>query len=485
MTDTHHLALPLIAAAQAQKHVTHNEALRSLDALVMLSIEDRDLTAPPDSPDEGARYLVQPTGAGAFAGKDGMIAHFRDGAFAFHAPQAGWIAYVADENAVIVFDGAQWSSLFGENLNLQNIALLGLGTLADAEKPLSAKLNKALWTARYDGEGGDGDLRYMLNKEAADKVLSLLMHSDWSGRAEIGLIGDDDLTVKVSADGSDWKEAMIVDRDSGQVRFPHGVAGLRERLTAPRTYYVRTDGDDGNDGLSNDTGGAFATIQKAVDVVFGTLDLDVFDVTIQLADGTYSAGAKITAPRIGAGSVTIQGNATSPGNVVVTAATPAFACFRTETGASLFVRDLEMRATGGNIHCLQTEQGGFIGAANVVFGTCGGFHIRCGNNACVNIISTSYAITGGAVSHWNCALSGSMAVQANTITLTGTPNFSSAFAQGIINACLGVNSNTFVGGATGKRYSATGNSVINTNGGGASYLPGDVAGTTGSGGQYV
>jgi hypothetical protein len=48
MSDaTTHLLLPYILAAQAQKHVTHNEALRILDGLVQLSVLDRDLTAPP------------------------------------------------------------------------------------------------------------------------------------------------------------------------------------------------------------------------------------------------------------------------------------------------------------------------------------------------------------------------------------------------------------------------------------------------------
>ena len=56
--DTTHLKLPYLAAAQAQKHVTHNEALRLLDGLVQLSVLDRDLTAPPGSPVDGDRYVV-------------------------------------------------------------------------------------------------------------------------------------------------------------------------------------------------------------------------------------------------------------------------------------------------------------------------------------------------------------------------------------------------------------------------------------------
>ena len=56
--ETSNLLLPYILAAQAQKHVTHNEALRKLDALVQISVVDRDLAAPPASPAEGARYII-------------------------------------------------------------------------------------------------------------------------------------------------------------------------------------------------------------------------------------------------------------------------------------------------------------------------------------------------------------------------------------------------------------------------------------------
>ena len=66
MPDTStHLLLPYLLAAQAQKHVTVNEALRLLDGLVQLAVLDRHLTAPPASPADGARYIVASGATGA------------------------------------------------------------------------------------------------------------------------------------------------------------------------------------------------------------------------------------------------------------------------------------------------------------------------------------------------------------------------------------------------------------------------------------
>jgi len=72
-------ALPLLAAAQSQKHVTHNEALLELDALISTTILDRDLTAPPPTPTDGDTYLVKATGTGAWMGQDGRLAYAIDG----------------------------------------------------------------------------------------------------------------------------------------------------------------------------------------------------------------------------------------------------------------------------------------------------------------------------------------------------------------------------------------------------------------------
>jgi hypothetical protein len=82
----------------------------------------------------------------------------------------------------------------------------------------------ALEAAAVAIEGGDGHLRYKMSKESASKTLSLLMQTNFSGRAEIGLIGDDDFRFKVSADGSSWLDSIVIDRTTGKVAFSQGLA---------------------------------------------------------------------------------------------------------------------------------------------------------------------------------------------------------------------------------------------------------------------
>jgi Protein of unknown function (DUF2793)/Chaperone of endosialidase len=108
---TSNLSLPFIVAAQAQKHVTHNEALRALDAIVQLGVLDKDLGAPPGSPVEGARYIVGAAPSGAWAGQAAKIAAYQDGAWAFYAPRPGWLAWVTDENRLYAWDGSAWAAL--------------------------------------------------------------------------------------------------------------------------------------------------------------------------------------------------------------------------------------------------------------------------------------------------------------------------------------------------------------------------------------
>ncbi len=85
--------------------------------------------------------------------------------------------------------------------------------------PLSARLNNALFAAKTVADGGDGDLRYKLSKESAANTLSFLFQNDFSGRAEIGLTGDDDFHFKVSDDGATWRDGIVIAAGTGQGEF--------------------------------------------------------------------------------------------------------------------------------------------------------------------------------------------------------------------------------------------------------------------------
>ena len=219
MSDaTTHLLLPYILAAQAQKHITHNEALRILDGLVQLSVLDRDLTSPPGSPSDGDRYIVASGATGDWAGWDLNVALWTDGAWLRLPPRTGWRAWVEDEDLLLVYDGAGWVGT--TPVTLQNMALLGLNTTADAANPFSAKLNAALWTAKTVAEGGTGDLFYTMNKEAAGDDLGLTLQTGFVTKALVGLFGSDRFRLAVSADGSNFFDGLSVDNASGIVDQP-------------------------------------------------------------------------------------------------------------------------------------------------------------------------------------------------------------------------------------------------------------------------
>jgi len=108
MDKSENLELPYIMPNQAQKHVTHNEAIRYLDALVQVSIVSRELTTPPNSPKIGTRYIVASDASGDWSNNENHIAAFQDGAWAFYKPQEGWLVWSMSENLILVFQNNIW-----------------------------------------------------------------------------------------------------------------------------------------------------------------------------------------------------------------------------------------------------------------------------------------------------------------------------------------------------------------------------------------
>lgn len=264
---------------------------------------------------------------------------------------------------------------------------------------------------------------------------------------------------------------------------------VREKLSAARTYYVRTDGNDSNNGLSNAAGGAFLTIQKAVASV-AALDGGVFDVTIQIADGTYDVGVGVELPAVvGGGNFYIRGNALNPENVVIRTSGSVLqtqACFWVAGATGKWnIESLRLSSVAsGQPVGLSASSGSILRFANIDFGSGFVFQLR-GLDAGSLRATGGYKISAASQFHFSAGQNSVIRLEGITITLTGTPTFSTAFGNASFGGVAVVGSVTFSGSATGPRYAIVSNGVINTNGAGATYLPGDTAGTLATGGQYA
>ncbi len=81
---TDRLELPYILPDQAQKHVTHNEALVRLDALVHLAVLDRDRSEAPAEPAAGDRHIVATGASRQTARRSGRLAFLHEGLWELH-----------------------------------------------------------------------------------------------------------------------------------------------------------------------------------------------------------------------------------------------------------------------------------------------------------------------------------------------------------------------------------------------------------------
>ena len=202
MSDqTPNLALPYILPSQAQKHVTHNEALQRLDATVQLVIT-AELATPPDPATEGTCYRVATAATDAWSGKSGQLAVRQDGAWIFIQPQTGWRAWFAADMRLRVLQDSAWieMSLPADG----TMSTLGINATADITNRLAVSAAATLFNNAGNGH------QVKVNKASVGDTASLLFQTAWSGRAEMGLAGNDSFSIKVSPDGSDWLTGLSV-----------------------------------------------------------------------------------------------------------------------------------------------------------------------------------------------------------------------------------------------------------------------------------
>jgi hypothetical protein len=203
------LNLPLMQASQAQKHVTHNEALNILDTVAQLSVLSSSVSVPPSGV-VGDRYLVAVGGTGVWTGQDCNVALFDGNVWLVFAPKTGWLAFDQSTAGYLHFNGLAWVEL-PQGSDLENLQTVGINTTADATNRLSISAPATL----YSHEGAGHQIK--VNKASATDTASLLFQSDWTGHAEMGLNGSNNWSLKISPDGSAWQDALSFDPTTGAV----------------------------------------------------------------------------------------------------------------------------------------------------------------------------------------------------------------------------------------------------------------------------
>lgn len=259
------------------------------------------------------------------------------------------------------------------------------------------------------------------------------------------------------------------------------------RILFPRSdvpspvIWVRTDGNDANDGSANTAGAAKATINGAISYAKQRYNLAGVSLTVRLGvAGTYAPFDAISC----GGTVTILGDAAAQNDYVISGARPAYC-----QAANIILRGVQLYNTTTTHSTCHAAYGGVFFLDDVTLGGAGS-----GNTGTAHL----YADTGGVITG-----QGDITVQSNqgsaffcrggdiqltsgiAIAFVGSPSFALATATVRGPNMMQAQGVVFSGAANGARYSVVANGVLDTLGGGASFIPGSSAGSTSSGGQYI
>lgn len=277
--------------------------------------------------------------------------------------------------------------------------------------------------------------------------------------------------------------------DSGNLPSPAQTTQIREKLTADRTYYVRTDGNDINTGLSNTSGGAFLTITKALSVCT-TIDFNGWSVIIQLGNGTRTEtlAIPVTVGQGLVGNFILRGDTSTPSNVVLNAQYDWTPVITAGTGARIRVEGIKFAAgsTSWGMY-LNANKGGSLEYQWCEF-----------TGARYSDMSVQYGgfaqgmqtvtLSGSTYTHLLAEAGGTLLTTNQTIVFSGTVTYNDSFAVAQTNGMMRSDGMTFSGSyasAVGRRYNCITGGGITVGGAGTSYFPGSTAGNVSSPGWYT
>lgn len=206
--------LPLIQPSQAQKHVTVNAAMTVLDVLVQTTAISRLLTAPPVGAVAGDSYIVASGATGDWLGQEEAVAVYTGTFWDFYLPKTGWRVWLEGEETEAVYDGGSWTTSADRPIR---VAALGISATADDVNRLTVSAAATLLTNAGAGH------QLKINKAHTGDTASLLFQNNFSGRAEMGNVGNDNFVLKVSPDGTTFLTGLTIEAATGRVIASHGV----------------------------------------------------------------------------------------------------------------------------------------------------------------------------------------------------------------------------------------------------------------------
>ena len=262
-------------------------------------------------------------------------------------------------------------------------------------------------------------------------------------------------------DFKSWARTFLSAADLSAGRL---ALGVRDTLTANRNYYVRTDGSDSNNGLANTSGGAFRTINKAVNVLLA-LDCSTYNVTIFVGAGSYAENVELGGSVLGTGTYKITGDVTTPANCVTN-------YFRARYGANFTVEGFRVTAATG---LYSQYPGSILTCGDISFAGTTAFNatdsgVITGNNRNFNFESTITIIA-------NITGKGSVPLFGAGLTVNSNVWSAAGAFYMLTHGYCWLQSVTWTGTATGKRYTLATYAVLNTTGQATTWIPGSIAGT--------
>lgn len=432
--------------------------LQRLSRLPWLPILSMTVSSPPSAPSVGDTYLI-PTGAtGAWTGQAGKIAEYTAAGWGLITPPNGHgvslpdgriferIADVYIEKLAVDAQSGKWN--FAQAGGTPN-AIVGSLVPPITSYPTGLEVLVKIASTNtgpvtLDLGGGA--------KSVTTPSGSPMQSTDLSGGGVYSFIYN----------GQNW----IVLLEGQRV------------LDGDITLYVRADGSDSNDGIVNTSARAFLTIQAAVTAAQRRYVSTGYSVTIRVNTGAYAPFRVV-----GAGTtINIVGDETTPDNCII-ASNNSTAPVSASRGATINVSGFALSSVSGSL--LLSQDRSSIGVGKCRLGISGVYQIYVLQNSTVTL-TDDIEVVGGARSLAVASSSGVFNGASKNITFVGAVNYSTATFWGN-NGTLTVSGMTFGNPAnvSGKRYQADVNGLIWTAGAGANFVPGTIAGTTGTGGQYL